>query len=108
MRTGSLARRRAITIVGAFAGMPLLASDRRAPAPAVLYQWNGTSLGSPSRLLLYHQSRATAERVVALCTAEIERLERIFALYRDDSEVACLNRDGRIAAPSHDLLLVLS
>ena len=108
MRTGGLARRRAITIMGAFAGMPLLAGDRRAPAPAALYQWNGTSLGSPSRLLLYHPSRATAERVVALCTAEIERLERIFALYRDDSELACLNRDGRITAPSHDLLLVLS
>jgi FAD:protein FMN transferase len=108
MRTGGLARRRALTIVGAFAGMPLLTSDRRAPAQAALYQWNGTSLGSPSRLLLYHPSRASAERVVALCTAEIERLERIFALYRYGSEIACLNRDGRITAPSHDLLLVLS
>jgi thiamine biosynthesis lipoprotein len=108
MRAGDLARRRALTIMGAFAGMPLLASDHRAPAPAALYQWNGTSLGSPSRLLLYHPSRVTAERVVALCIAEIERLERIFALYRDDSDVARLNRDGRITAPSHDLLLVLS
>jgi FAD:protein FMN transferase len=108
MRTDGLARRRTITIMGALAGIPFLASDRRAPAQEALYQWNGTSLGSPSRLLLYHRSRATAERVVALCTAEIERLERIFALYRDDSEVACLNRDGKIAAPSHDLLLVLS
>ena len=45
---------------------------------------------------------------LTLCAAEIERLERVFALYRDDSEVACLNREGRIAAPSHDLLLVLS
>jgi thiamine biosynthesis lipoprotein len=108
MRTSGLPRRRAITIMGAFAGMPLLASDRRAPAPVTLYQWNGTSLGSPSRLLLYHPSRAAAERVVALCTAEIERLERIFALYRDDSDLARLNRDGRITAPSHDLLLVLS
>ncbi len=108
MRIGGLARRRAITIMGAFVGMPLLAGDRRAPAPAALYEWNGTSLGSPSRLLLYHPSRAAAERVVALCMAEMERLERIFALYRDDSEVACLNRDRRITAPSHDLLLVLS
>jgi thiamine biosynthesis lipoprotein len=108
MKPGSLARRRAMTILGAFAGIPLLGSDHRASDPAVLYQWNGTSLGSPSRLLLYHPSPAKAERVVALCTAEIERLERIFALYRDDSEVARLNRDGRIAMPSHDLLLVLS
>jgi FAD:protein FMN transferase len=108
MRTSGLVRRRVLTIMGAFAGMPLLASDRRTPTSGTLYQWNGTSLGSPSRLLLYHPSRASAERVVALCMAEIERLERIFALYRDDSEVAGLNRDGRITAPSHDLLLVLS
>jgi FAD:protein FMN transferase len=108
MKPGSLARRRAMTILGAFAGIPLLGSDRRASDPATLYQWNGTSLGSPSRLLLYHPSRAKAERVVTLCAAEIERLERTFALYRDDSELACLNRDGRIAMPSHDLLLVLS
>jgi thiamine biosynthesis lipoprotein len=88
--------------------MPLLRGDRQAPDPAALYRWNGTSLGSPSHLLLYHPSRAKAELVVGLCTDEIERLERIFALYREDSEVARLNRDGRLAMPSHDLLVVLS
>ena len=108
MKSPSLSRRRALTICGAFAGIPVLNSDRTASDPSTLYRWNGTSLGSPSRLLLYHPNRASAERVLALCTAEIERLERIFALYRDDSEVACLNRDGRITAPSHDLLVVLA
>jgi thiamine biosynthesis lipoprotein len=108
MKPDGLTRRRAMTVLGAFAGVPLLGSDRRQSDPALLYQWNGTSLGSPSRLLLYHPNRAKAERVVALCAAEIERLEQIFALYRDDSEVACLNRDGLITAPSRDLLLVLS
>jgi thiamine biosynthesis lipoprotein len=101
-------RRRTLAILGAFAGMPLFAGDCRRPASAALHQWEGTSLGSPSRLLLYHPDRVAAERVVALCAAEIERLERIFALYRDDSEVVRLNRDGRIANPSHDLLVVLS
>jgi thiamine biosynthesis lipoprotein len=108
MKTENLARRRAITILGAFAGMPFLASDLRATNPPALYRWNGTSLGSPSHLLLYHPNRAATERVMAQCAAEIERLERIFALYRNDSEVARLNRDGAIAAPSHDLLLVLA
>ena len=42
------------------------------------------------------------------CAAEIERLERIFALYRTDSEIARLNRDGHIEFPSVDLLTVLS
>ncbi len=104
---GNLGRRRAVTIMGAFAGMPLLCGDRRWSDPA-LYQWHGSSLGSPSRLLLCHPSRAATERAIALCADEIERLERIFALYRNDSEVVRLNRDGQIAAPSHDLLMVLS
>jgi FAD:protein FMN transferase len=108
MSGGRLGRRRAITILGAFAGMPLLATDRRATDPAVLYQWTGTALGSPARVLLYHPRQVQVRHVMALCAAEIERLERIFALYRDDSEVARVNRDGRIARPSNDLLLVLS
>jgi thiamine biosynthesis lipoprotein len=108
MKPAPLARRRAITILGAFAGMPLMGSARLPSDSTTLFQWNGTSLGSPSRLLLYHPKRSAAERVTERCAAEIDRLERVFALYRDDSELACLNREGRIAAPSHDLLLVLS
>lgn len=108
MTPGRLGRRRAITILGTFAGIPLLATDRRATDPAVLYQWTGTALGSPARVLLYHPMRMQVQRVMALCTAEIERLERIFALYRPDSEIARVNLDGRIAQPSDDLLLVLS
>jgi len=103
-----LSRRRAITVLGAFAGIPLLAADHRSAAVAPLFEWKGTSLGSPSRLLLYHPSRAEAEQTIARCVAEIERLELIFALYRDDSEIARLNRDLRLTAPSHDMLLVLS
>jgi FAD:protein FMN transferase len=108
MTRDKLERRRAITILGAFAGMPLLATDRRAADPAVLYQWTGTALGSPARMMLYHPRQVEVRHVMALCTAEIERLERIFALYRDDSEIARVNLDGRVARPSNDLLLVLS
>jgi thiamine biosynthesis lipoprotein len=104
----ALSRRRAITILGAVAGLPLLGAGDRARDAAPLYQWNGSSLGSPARLLLYHPDRAVATRIVRACAAEIERLERAFALYRADSELACLNRDGRIDAPSLDLLTVLS
>ena len=103
-----LSRRRAMTILGAFAGLPLLATDRRSPEFPPLHEWNGTSLGCPSRLLIYHRNRSAAEEMVARCVAEIDRLERIFALYRDDSEITRLNRDGRLSAPSHDLLAVLS
>jgi thiamine biosynthesis lipoprotein len=103
-----LTRRRAMTILGVVAGIPLLGAGDRAAEVAPLYRWNGTSLGSPSRLLLYHPDRAAAARIVGRCAAEIERLERIFALYRVDSELARLNRDGRLDAPSFDVLALLS
>jgi FAD:protein FMN transferase len=61
-----------------------------------------------SRSVFYHHDRATASRIVGECAAEIERLERIFALYRTDSEISRLNRDGHIEFPSVDLLTVLS
>jgi thiamine biosynthesis lipoprotein len=49
-----------------------------------------------------------AGRLVGRCVAEIGRLERVFALYRDDSELVRLNRDGRLNDPSFDLVTVLS
>ena len=103
-----MSRRRALTIVAAAAGMPLLCGADRSHSAPLLHQWTGTSLGSPSQLLLYHDDGATAARIARECAAEIERLERIFALYRADSEIARLNRDGRIDFPSIDLLTVLS
>jgi thiamine biosynthesis lipoprotein len=108
MHRAPMSRRRALTVVAGCAGLPLLGADRATPAAPALYAWNGTSLGSPARLRLYHTNRVAAATMVGRCAAEIERLERIFALYRDDSELARLNREGRIAAPAHDLRLVLA
>jgi FAD:protein FMN transferase len=104
----AVSRRRAMTIVGAVAGLPLLYAHGRSQSAPLLHQWTGTSLGSPSQLLLCHYDSAAAARIAAECAAEIERLERIFALYRTDSEITRLNRDGRIELPSLDLLAVLS
>ena len=105
---GAMTRRRAITIMAAAGGLSLLCATDRTARSAQLYRWTGTSLGSPSRLALYHPDRVAAGRMVGRCVAEIVRLERVFALYREDSELARLNRDGRLDDPSFDLLAVLS
>jgi len=102
-----LSRRRALSILGAASGLPLLCARDRPADAAPLCQWTGTSLGSPSRLLIYHPDRTAAGQIVGRCAAEIERLERAFALYRIDSEISRLNRDGRLESPSHDLLTLL-
>ena len=101
-------RRRVLTLLGAAAGLPLLCAGDNALPTASLFRWDGTSLGSPSRLLIHHRDRSAAFRIVARCVDEIERLERIFTLYRADSELARLNREGRLETPSIELLSVLS
>jgi thiamine biosynthesis lipoprotein len=103
-----LSRRRAIMILGAAAGLPLLPSGDQSSDSAPLYRWRGTALGSPSTILLHHSDRSAAERVMSQVVAEIERLEKAFSLYRDDSEIVRLNRQGRLDAPSHDLLALLA
>jgi FAD:protein FMN transferase len=105
---GMLSRRRAITVLGAVIGLPLLPSADQSKTATRLHRWRGTALGSPSYILLHHPDCGAAERAIAQCVAEIERLEREFSLYRGDSEIARLNRHGRLAAPSHDLLGLLS
>ena len=107
-RRQTFTRRRAITVLGAVAGAPLLCRGDREDEAVTLYRWTGTSLGSPSSLLICHPDRVVAGRIAAQCAAEIGRLETIFALYRADSELARLNRDGRLESPSLDLLIVLA
>lgn len=104
----ALSRRRAMTVLAALAGVPLVCVGDRAVETVAIYRWNGTSLGCPSRLFICHPDHLIAQQIAAQCAAEIRRLEAIFALYRADSELAQLNRDGRLEAPSVDLLLVLA
>ncbi|MBV8089159.1 MAG: FAD:protein FMN transferase [Alphaproteobacteria bacterium] len=103
-----LSRRRVLIIIGAVAGLPLLPCADLPADAARLHRWQGTSLGSPSYILLHHPDRGVADRAVADCVAEIERLEKQFGLYRSDSEIARLNSHGRLEAPSHDFLTLLS
>jgi FAD:protein FMN transferase len=104
----NLTRRRAIQVIAAAAGLPLLAAGVRATAPpGRLFGWQGEVLGAASELTLWHWDEALARRAILKVRHEIERYERIFSLYRDDSEIARLNRDGVLARPSTELVTVI-
>ena len=45
--------------------------------------------------------------MIEACLAEVSRLERIFSLYREDSAVCRLNRDGRLDDPPIELVELL-
>lgn len=70
--------------------------------------WRGTALGAEAELRLYHPNRAIAENLIQKALAEVSRLEKVFSVYDDNSQVSQLNRTGLLNAPSADLLAVLS
>ncbi len=81
------------------------AAFARAPR---LYRWRGTVLGGEATLLLGTARPEDAERLAARCRAEIERLERIFSLYRPDSALVRLNAAGRLADPPSEMRELLA
>ncbi len=100
-----LTRRRLIEISAA-AAVPLWAG--RASGAARLTRWSGTAMGASTSIALAHPDAAEAQRIIAASRAEIERLEAIFSLYREDSLLCQLNRDGRVDLPAFDFLSLLS
>jgi thiamine biosynthesis lipoprotein len=107
MQSRSITRRRALTLIAAAAGLPLLARCDWGQTPTS-FEWRGQALGAEARLILTHPEAAAARRAAALCVAEIARLEKVFSLFDPASEVSRLNRDGRLAASSHDLRVLLA
>jgi FAD:protein FMN transferase len=99
-----LTRRRAIRIVAAAAGLPLMIAAVRATAPTgQLFHWQGEVLGALSELTLWHMDAALAQRTILRVRGEIARYERIFSLYQPDSEISRLNAEGALARPSAEL-----
>ena len=97
-------RRRFLRVMAAFAGLPLMIAGVRAMAPkGQLHSWHGEVLGALSELTLWHTDAAFARATILKVRREIERLERIFSLYRSDSEISRLNETGRLMKPSPEL-----
>src|SRR5258705_7735600 len=96
-------RRRVLRIVAAAAGLPLMIAGVRATAPkGQLFTWHGEVLDAVSELTLWHTDAAFARATILKVRGEIERFERIFSLYRPDSEISRLNLAGRLTKPSPD------
>jgi FAD:protein FMN transferase len=104
-----ITRRRFLAISAAAGGLPLLpialAPARAAP---LLRVWSGTALGCDATLQIHHPDPAAADRLIAASLAEVARLERVMSLYRPESALCRLNRDGVLDDPPFDLVRVLS
>lgn len=97
-----LTRRRFLTISAACA---CVATSGQA---AEVTRWQGQALGASTSMVLNGLTEQQARPVIQAVEQEVQRLENIFSLYREGSEIRRLNTSGQLAAPSADLLNVLS
>ena len=100
-------RRRFVTIAAAAAGLPF-AAIRAGAETSHLHRWSGIALGAAAEIVLYDPAAARARWLIARCIAEIDRLEDVFSLYRPESAICRLNRDGRLTAPPLELVDLLA
>ena len=100
-------RRRFVAIAAAAAGLPF-AALRAGAETAYLHRWSGIALGAAAEIVLYDSDATRARRLIARCVEEIDRLEDVFSLYRPESAIRRLNRDGRLAAPPLELVALLA
>lgn len=94
-------RRRVLTILAGAAVLPVLG----ARANTAISEWNGIALGANARIILDHPN---GDHLIASAVKEIHRLEAIFSLYQEDSQLSRLNRDGILRGPALEMIELLS
>ena len=95
-----ITRRRAITIIAGGVGAFFAGPAQAAP----IFEWRGTALGADARIILAHPDRHFANSALAAVCQEIERLENIFSLYRENSALSQLNRAGTLTPAPLELI----
>lgn len=115
------ARRRFLCIAGSAAGLAASGALHSAWAGVnssattghdladdpTLHTWQGIALGGEATLRIHHPDASHAQRLIQRTVAELQRLESLFSLYRADSQLSRLNRDGRLDDPGADMLTLL-
>lgn len=83
-------------------GLPL-----RTEAGRRLYRGADLAFGATVTIQLLHDDESAARSAINDAFTQAHAIDRLLSLYREDSQVARLNRDGRIDRPDPHLLKVL-
>jgi thiamine biosynthesis lipoprotein len=70
--------------------------------------WRGIAMGNLASIEIRHSDPVRANALLAAAIDELQRLESILSLYRPQSALCVLNREGILRDPPFDLLRVLS
>lgn len=108
-------RRRFLAVAAGAGGLAAIGGAgwlRRQPAGTTddlrIVRRSAFFLGSQVSITALHADEGAAARAVAAGFAELARIERVMSLYRPDSELCRLNRDGRLDRPDPCLVEVLT
>jgi len=63
--------------------------------------------GTDVRITICGVSRRTAEKAIAAAFHELTHIEQVMSIYQSDSQIARLNRDGRLVSPDPVLVEIL-
>jgi thiamine biosynthesis lipoprotein len=102
----TITRRRFISITAGLTAAACLPG--RAGAGGEMARWSGIAMGARASLAIAGRSQAEARGLIDAAVAEIARMENLFSLYRPDSALSRLNRDGRLDHPPTDFLRLLA
>ena len=92
----------------ALSQMPLAVAGAKAGGDIEPLRWQGIALGADAQLTIYHEDKQSAQGLLNTVLQEIERQERLFSLYREDSVLSRLNRDGEVRDFGHDFYWLMS
>ncbi len=103
-------RRRFISITAAAVGMGICgpASGMANGNKPQMVRWQGAALGARAQITLSIDNPAQTRDIFAQCQNEINRLENIFSLYRENSAISLLNRQGYLDNPDAAFLDLMS
>lgn len=92
----------------AAAGLAGIRLGGRGPAARMVkVTRNGFALGTQVSLTVFHPDEKQAHAALDEAFAEIDRVENIMSLYRPDSQISRLNRNGQLENPHPYLVEVL-
>src|SRR5690625_2381056 len=103
-----LSRRRFLSISAAVPGLALFSAGGAFSAPPEPVVWQGVAMGGLASMTLLHPDRQAALELRDRAVTEIARLEKIFSLYRQDSALLRLNRQGMLEEPPLELVELLA
>ena len=102
----SFNRRRFIKIIGlsgigAVTGGVLVNMQDK---PLHKVNWQGIALGAPSKITLFHHNKKEAQKILNKSIKQISKLENLFSLYKSDSQLSILNREGFYDNPDKEMI----